>query len=88
LFCTPGLLEKAIQDSVDERAFRYDDLEFTIAARTWSNIVSFGDFELYKREFEATQEYFQPMLVEANVIGNEMIKTINEKVRERESSEK
>lgn len=84
LFCSEGLLMKAIEDSVNEKAFRYDDLEFTIAARNWSNIVSFGDFELYKKEFESTQEFFKPMLAEANVIGNEMIKTINEKVRESE----
>lgn len=46
--------------------------------------MSFGDFNLYRREFEATQEFFAPMLPEANALGNEMIKTILNKVRERE----
>lgn len=81
LFCSPGLLDKALVDSIDARAFRPDDLEFTIAARTWSNIISFGDFNLYKREFEATQRFFEPMLAEANQLGNEMIKVLNGKLK-------
>lgn len=87
LFCSPGLLEKALNDSIDENSFRNDDLEFTIAARSWSNIVSFGSFELYKREFEATQRFFSPMLPEANALGNEMIKTIFNKVVEKEAKQ-
>ena len=69
---------------VNDTSFRQDDLNFTIAAQTWSNIISFGNFELYKREFEDTQNFFQPMFQEANAIGNEMIKTILERVKERE----
>ncbi|CAK7894058.1 hypothetical protein CAAN1_02S01970 [[Candida] anglica] len=84
LFCTPGLLEECISVSVNDPTFRHDDLEFTIAARNWSKIVSFGNFDLYKQEFETAQEFFKPMLGEANRIGNEMIKTILERVRERE----
>lgn len=53
-------------------------MEFVIAARSWSNIVSFGNFELYKRQFEEVQQFFTPMFPEANAIGNEMIKTILE----------
>lgn len=81
LFCSPGLLEKALSDAIGAKAFRPDDLEFTIAARTWSNIVSFGDFALYKKEFESTQKFFEPMLPEANQLGNEMIKVLNQKLK-------
>lgn len=84
MFCTPGYLEESIDVAVNDTSFRQDDLNFTIAAQTWSNIISFGNFELYKREFEDTQNFFQPMFQEANAIGNEMIKTILERVKERE----
>lgn len=86
IFCTPGLLEDAINVAIEDPSFRQDDLHFTIAAQTWSSIISFGNFELYKREFIETQNFFQPMFQEANLIGNEMIKTILERVKERELS--
>lgn len=84
LFCTPGLLEECIDVAVDNSAFRQDDLEFTIAARKWADIIAFGNFDLYRSTFEETQRFFQPKLSEANAIGNEMIRTILERVRERE----
>lgn len=84
LFCTPGLLEDSIAIAVQKNSFIQDDLEFTIAARNWSSIVSFGNFELYRRQFEKTQDFFRPKLTEANALGNEMIKTILERVKQRE----
>ncbi|SCU84718.1 LADA_0D03378g1_1 [Lachancea dasiensis] len=76
LFMTPDLLATTIDAAINGDAFRADDLEFVIAARSWSTIVSFESYDLYKRQFEEVQEFFKPMLPEANVIGNEMIKTI------------
>lgn len=76
LFLTPGLLDKTIDAAIDDHSFRRDDLEFVVAAREWSSIVTFGNFDLYKRQFETVQKFFEPMLPEANQIGNEMIKTI------------
>lgn len=87
LFCTPGLLEECIDVAVDDSTFRQDDLEFTIAARNWASIIAFGNFELYRSTFEETQRFFQPKLSEANAIGNEMIRTILERVKEREGDE-
>lgn len=78
LFLTDGLLEQTIDAAINVPEFRADDMEFVIAARSWSNIVSFGNFELYKRQFEEVQQFFTPMFPEANAIGNEMIKTILE----------
>ncbi|KAK6454933.1 prephenate dehydrogenase [Scheffersomyces xylosifermentans] len=86
LFCTPGLLDECIEAAIEDHSFRHDDLEFTIAARNWSSIISFGNYELYRREFEQTQKFFQPKFAEANVIGNEMITTILERVKEREKA--
>lgn len=87
LFCTPGLLEECIQVAVDDPSFRQDDLEFTIAARNWATIISYGSFEMYKKKFEDTQAFFKPMLSDANAIGNEMIKTILQRVQERENKD-
>lgn len=76
LFCTPGLLDQCIEDCLNDKAFRPDDLEFVIAARNWSRIVTWGSFDLYKQEFEQTQQYFAHMFPEAQAIGNEMIQEI------------
>lgn len=85
LFCTPGLLEECIHVAATNTAFRQDDLLFTMASREWSNIVSYGDFNLYREHFEKTQAFFEPMFPEATKVGNAMIQTINQRVKERES---
>ncbi|KAI3402723.1 TYR1 [Candida oxycetoniae] len=87
VFCTPGLLEESIEVAATDSTFRQDDLHFTIASETWAKIIKFGNFQLYREEFNKTQAFFQPMLQEANAIGNEMIKTILERVKERETWE-
>lgn len=76
LFLTPGLLEQTIKAAIHDESFRDDDLEFVVSAREWSSIVTFSNFDLYKRQFEAVQKFFEPMFPEANKIGNEMLKTI------------
>lgn len=83
LFCTPGLLEECINVAIANTAFRQDDLQFTMASREWSNIISYGDFNLYKQHFETTQRFFEPMFPEATKVGNAMIKTINQRVTDR-----
>lgn len=83
LFCTPRLLDECIEVAVSDSAFRHDDLEFTFAARRWASIIAMGNYKLYKQFFEETQEFFLPKIAEANAIGNEMIKTILQRVKER-----
>ncbi|KAK9480442.1 hypothetical protein V1514DRAFT_346148 [Lipomyces japonicus] len=83
LFQTPGLLEECINVALNNDTFRADDLEFTIAARQWSEVITFGDFNLYKRTFETTQNYFAPRFADAAKLGNEMIKTIFEKTKQK-----
>ncbi|CDK24089.1 unnamed protein product [Kuraishia capsulata CBS 1993] len=85
LFCTPGLLEECLEVGISQTEFREDDLEFTLAARSWHSIISFGSFDLYRQQFERTQKFFSPMLPEANKLGNEMIKTILERIHEKET---
>lgn len=86
LFCTPNLLEECINVAIGDVTFRQDDLQFTMASREWSSAVSYGDFNLYKAKFERTQEFFQHMFPEATKMGNEMIKTILQRVKDREQN--
>ncbi|KAJ5242871.1 uncharacterized protein N7469_001198 [Penicillium citrinum] len=79
LFRNPELLEEALDTAIDDKTFRSDDLEFTFAARAWSDCVSFGDFESYRDRFERIASYFAPRFPEASQLGNEMMKTILEK---------
>lgn len=78
LFNQPELLDECIKVALNDNTFRKDDLEFTFAARGWSECVSYGDFAGYKKRFEATQEYFAPRFAEASRVGNLMIKKILE----------
>lgn len=86
LFCTPGLLEECISVAVSDVDFRSDDLQFTMASREWSNVVTYGDFNLYKNKFENTQLFFQHMFPQATKMGNEMIKMILQRVKDRETA--
>ncbi|CCD24244.1 prephenate dehydrogenase (NADP(+)) NDAI_0C05850 [Naumovozyma dairenensis CBS 421] len=76
LFLEPNLLEQTIDAAMNDQSFRTDDLEFVIAAREWSSIVTFQSFDLYEERFEQVQEFFKPMFPEANKLGNEMMKTL------------
>lgn len=82
LFRKPGLLDEVITTAIEDHSFRHDDLEFTFAARAWSECVSFGSFQSYRDRFERIQEYFRPRFPEATRIGNEMIKVIFEKLNQ------
>ncbi|KAH8691222.1 prephenate dehydrogenase [Talaromyces proteolyticus] len=79
LFRNPELLDEVLDIAIDDHTFRSDDLEFTFAARAWSDCVSFGDFESYRDRFERIQNYFSPRFPDAVKLGNEMMKTILEK---------
>ncbi|KAL4784031.1 hypothetical protein BJX76DRAFT_328459 [Aspergillus varians] len=85
LFRNPDLLDEAIDTAIDDKTFRSDDLEFTFAARAWSDCVSFGDFGSYRDRFERIQEYFAPRFADAVSLGNEMMKTILEKTSQENS---
>jgi len=76
LFRKADLLEEVLDIAIDDNTFRSDDLEFTFAARAWSDCVSFGDFASYRDRFEKIQDYFAPRFPEAVRLGNEMMKTI------------
>ncbi|GAB7345720.1 hypothetical protein MBLNU457_3995t1 [Dothideomycetes sp. NU457] len=76
LFRNRELLDEVIETAIEDNTFRADDLEFTFAARDWSEKVSFGNMDSYREKFEEIQTYFAPRFPEATRVGNEMIKTI------------
>ncbi|KAJ7438467.1 hypothetical protein FB451DRAFT_1152009 [Mycena latifolia] len=88
LFLSPSMLDNAIHSALHDTWHRRDDLEFVVAARGWSQCVSFGSFELYRRRFEETRVFFEGRFEEAGVLGSEMIKAIMESEKERESQDK
>ncbi|RPA97865.1 Prephenate dehydrogenase [Choiromyces venosus 120613-1] len=86
LFRQPDLLDECIRFAIADHSFRSDDLEFTFAARGWSDAVSFGDFDAYRKRFEKPQEYFAPRFEDATRLGNEMIRTILERTEDLEKA--
>jgi prephenate dehydrogenase (NADP+) len=84
LFLSPPLLSASIHSALFDTWHRADDLEFVVAARGWSQCVSFGNFEVYKRRFEDTRKFFEGRFEEAGVVGSEMIKAVMESELKRE----
>ena len=74
----PALLSGALRSALCDTWHRADDLEFVVAARGWSQCVSFGSFEVYRRKFEEMREFFEGRFEEAGVLGSEMIRAIME----------
>jgi prephenate dehydrogenase (NADP+) len=85
LYRSPERLDAAIDASTHvTSAYRSDDLEFVVAARGWSQCVSFGSFKLYEERFMYTRKFFEERFDEAAVVGGNMIKMITRDVAERQ----
>lgn len=82
LFRHPERLDEALRTAVEDNTFRSDDLEFTFAARGWAECVSLGHFDTWRERFRETQNFFEPRFIEANQIGNAMIKAVLETTKE------
>lgn len=78
LFRSPERLDAAIDAAVRDFTHRSHDLEFTMAARGWSQCISFGSFALYERRFMDTAGFFAPRFGEATELGAKMIKAISQ----------
>ncbi|WWC85628.1 uncharacterized protein L201_000493 [Kwoniella dendrophila CBS 6074] len=78
LFRSTSLLSSAIQAALSDRIHRPDDIEFVVAARGWSECISFGNFDLYQKRFEETSNFFSPRFEEATKLGGRMIKAIQD----------
>ncbi|KAK7693892.1 hypothetical protein QCA50_003465 [Cerrena zonata] len=78
LFRSPRRLDAAINAALYDVSHRSDDLEFVVAARGWSQCISFGNFDLYRERFERTAEFFHTRFEDATKLGSAMIKAIME----------
>src|SRR6266702_1524143 len=76
LFWSEDRLDAAIQAALYDVSHRYDDVEFVVASRGWSQCVSFGNFEWYKSRFQETATFFESRFEEAGRVGSEMLKVI------------
>jgi prephenate dehydrogenase (NADP+) len=88
LFRSSTRLDSAIRTALYDTLHRSDDLEFVIAARGWSQSVSFGNFDLYKRRFQKTKEFFESRFEAANKVGGKMIQAVTEGATTEEEWEK
>jgi prephenate dehydrogenase (NADP+) len=86
LFRSPGRLEAAIQAALYDVSHRYDDVEFVVASRGWSQCVSFGNFDLYRSRFQKTATFFEPRFEEAGRVGSEMLRAIMDSSTEPQDS--
>ncbi|KAF2210619.1 hypothetical protein CERZMDRAFT_44874 [Cercospora zeae-maydis SCOH1-5] len=83
VYRSPCLLSECISTALHDVSFRADDLEFTFAARDWSERVQLGHMDGYREKFERIQKYFRPRVEDATKVGNEMIRTIEANLKER-----
>lgn len=85
LFRSPQLLDAAIHAAVWDKGHRSDDVEFLLAARGWSQCVSSGDFEGYRRRFEETMHFFEPRFEESRQQGNALFAFMAEEQKARDA---
>jgi len=78
LFRDTDRLNAALDAALWDSQYRSNDMEFVLAARAWSECVQFGSFELYRRRFESTAQFFSPRFAEAQALSDKMIKAILE----------
>jgi len=83
LFRSDQRLDAAINAALYDVSHRYDDVEFVVASRGWSQCVSFGNFDLYRSRFEETAAFFESRFEEAAKVGSEMLKIIMDSSTER-----
>ncbi|MBI2629598.1 prephenate dehydrogenase/arogenate dehydrogenase family protein [Candidatus Pacearchaeota archaeon] len=76
LFRNPELLEESVRTALFDKGIRGDDLEFHTAVREWASIISHGDTEGYKQQFDATREFFKERIPEGMKRSNELIKRL------------
>ncbi|MDO8741195.1 MAG: prephenate dehydrogenase [Candidatus Woesearchaeota archaeon] len=76
LFRTPEILEESLQTALFDKKIRGDDLEFHTAVREWASIIGHGDVVGYKRQFNATKEFFKDRIPEGMKRSNELIERL------------
>ena len=88
LFRSKERLDAAIFAALYDTSHRSNDMEFVIAARGWSQCISFGSFDLYRDRFMQTAQFFQPRFEEATKLGSAMIKALQDSAADAEAEAK
>ncbi|OSX65504.1 hypothetical protein POSPLADRAFT_1133987 [Postia placenta MAD-698-R-SB12] len=78
LFRSQERLDDAIHAALYDTTYRANDLEFVIAARGWSQCISFGSFELYQKRFMETAAFFESRFEDATKLGTAMLQAISD----------
>jgi prephenate dehydrogenase (NADP+) len=86
LFSSDQRLDAAIHAALYDVSHRYDDVEFVVASRGWSQCVSFGNFDLFRLRFQETAAFFESRFEEAGKVGSEMLKIIMDSSTEPQKS--
>lgn len=60
LFRSQARIDEAIRAAVNDTSHRSDDSEFLVAARGWSDCVTYGSFDAYKKRFDESRQFFEP----------------------------
>ncbi|KZT09557.1 Prephenate dehydrogenase [Laetiporus sulphureus 93-53] len=81
LFRSQERLDNAINAALYDTTYRANDLEFVVAARGWSQCISFGSFELYQQRFMAASNFFEPRFEDATKLGTAMLQAISDSSR-------
>jgi prephenate dehydrogenase (NADP+) len=77
LFRHPDLLEESIQAAMTNTDIRGDDLQFTIAASSWANVIGHQSLQGYKEQFEEVQHFFgEEKLAHGKQKSDELIKRL------------
>ncbi|THG98972.1 hypothetical protein EW026_g3294 [Hermanssonia centrifuga] len=87
LFRSQERLDAAIFAALYDSSHRSNDMEFVIAARGWSQCISFGNFDLYKERFSQSASFFQSRFEDATKVGSAMIQAIMDSSKERKDDD-
>eukprot|EP01135_Chromosphaera_perkinsii_P000077 Nk52_evm28s24 gene=Nk52_evmTU28s24 len=77
LFKNEEMLEETLQAALYLKDIRSHDVEFYAAVREWANIISYGDMEGYRQQFEKVSTYFESRLKDAQKTSDGLIKKLS-----------
>lgn len=80
LFRNKELLKESIQTALSDKEIRAQDLGFNNAVQVWESIISNGDMEGYKNQFNETKGFFpEGKLIEAKQKSDDLIRRLAQK---------
>ena len=77
LFKNDEILEETLETALYRKDLRSHDVEFYAAVREWANIISYGDMDGYRQQFEKVSKYFESRLKDAQKSSDQLIKKLS-----------